>query len=324
MTDLHFSLLKGTPWSGAAPVSMAGDASSRSYYRLAGGEKPAVLMIDPDPDTVEKFLKIAKLLKKREFSAPEIYHVDVESGVVILEDLGDGLLASLIDKDPNCEKDLYQLAVDFLIRQKGLEKPIGLPFFSQSYVLDQNAAFLDFYVPEILGAPLADNARYFFHQIWVELLKQIDVEQEVFLHRDFHAQNLLYLPDRSGLHRLGLLDFQDAMTGPAAYDLASLLQDVRRQVDPDIAQKMIEYYISETNVDEKAFKRDFAILGAHRCLRILGVFTRLSKLEGKNQYIALLPRVIGHLNDNLAHPDLLALKHWIKVTLGTHQAEVRL
>jgi aminoglycoside/choline kinase family phosphotransferase len=324
MADLDLSILDKTQWRNAGRVPLAGDASSRRYVRLTQEESSAILMLDPAPANVRQFLKVGQILKEYGFSAPDILEDAADRGMLILEDFGDDIFAKIIEQNPSREGELYKLAVDFLIDLTKREKPYDLPYFSQSYVLDQNAAFLDFYVPDILGHPLADNARFFFHQIWRELLKLIEDDPEVFLYRDFHAENLVLLDSREGLAQLGLLDFQDAMCGPAAYDLASLLQDVRRQITPAVAQSMTSYYASETNINETALKQRIAILGAHRCLRILGVFTRLAKEQGKSRYIALLPRVIGHLNDNLAHPDLLALKHWIKVTLGAHQGDVQL
>ena len=324
MTDLAVSFLNQTPWAHAARVPLAGDASSRLYERLELGDKTAILMIDPELGNLRKFEEITAVLQGWNYSAPKILHEDPDKGLLILEDLGNGLFARLIEADPQREEELYKLAVDFLIDLTKKDKPIGLPYFSQSYVLDQNAMFLDWYVPDFLTKPLEDNARFFFHQIWRQLLDSLEESQEVFLYRDFHAENLLFLPDRTGFQKLGLLDYQDAMTGPPAYDLASLLQDVRRAVSPLVAQQMIEYYVSETGVDDKNFRRNLAILGAHRCLRILGIFTKLAKEQGKTRYTAFLPRVIGHLNENLAHPDLVALKHWIKVTIGVRNQEVLL
>lgn len=316
--------LKDTGWSGATRKKLAGDASTRSYERVSRGEDRAMLMIDPDASSIETFLNVTDILHDFSYSAPRILEKDAANGLLLLEDLGDDLFAHLLRENPSREEELYRFAVDFLIDLTRQEKPIGLPYFSHSYVLDQNTMFLDWYVPEILGEPLSNNARFFFQQIWQELLEYVEESPEVFLHRDFHAENLIYLPERKGLSRLGLLDYQDAMTGPAAYDLASLLQDARRFVSPQMASNLIDYYVSETKCDEKAFRRSFAVLGAHRCLRIMGIFTRLAKQQNKNQYTKFMPRVMGYLNVNLAHPDLVALRHWIKVTMGSSAIEVRL
>lgn len=324
MTDFAVSFLNQTPWAHAARTPLEGDASSRQYERLEMGDNSAIMMSDPDSENVQKFKTITTLLQDWNYSAPKILHEDPDKGLLILEDLGNDLIARLIETNPDREEELYKLSVDFLIDLANQDKPLGLPYFSQSYVLDQNALFLDWYVPDLLGNPLADNARIFFHQIWRQLLSSLEEDQEVFLYRDFHAENLLFLPNRNGQQKLGLLDYQDAMTGPPAYDLASLLQDVRRVVSPLVAQQMIDHYISETGVDDKNFRRNLAILGAHRCLRILGIFTKLAKEQRKTRYTAFLPRVIGHLNENLAHPDLVALKHWIKVTIGVRNQEVML
>ena len=316
--------LKDAGWFGATRQKLAGDASTRSYERVTREGEGAILMIDPDASSIEAFLKVTEILHDFSYSAPRVFEFDAANGLLLLEDLGDDLFARLLRENPDREEELYRLAVDFLIDLTRQEKPMGLPYFSQSYVLDQNAMFLDWYVPDILGTPLPNNARFFFQQIWRSLLEFVEESPEVFLHRDFHAENLIYLPERKGLSQLGLLDYQDAMTGPAAYDLASLLQDARRFVSPQLASNLIDYYISETKCDEKAFRRSFAVLGAHRCLRIMGIFTRLAKQQNKNQYTKFMPRMMGHLNVNLAHPDLVALRHWIKVTLGSSAIEVRL
>ncbi len=176
--------------------------------------------------------------------------------------------------------------------------------------------FLDWYVPFQTGKVLDNKARIFFQQIWRDLLTNLEDQPEVFLHRDFHAENLFRLKGREGLKALGLIDFQDAMTGPPAYDLVSLLQDARRDVSPDVANTLLKDYIQKMGEPEQDFRRIYAILGAHRAMRILGIFTRLKEQDGKTRYDAFRPRVIAHLNTNLAHPDLIALKHWVKVTLG--------
>ena len=130
------------------------------------------------------------------------------------------------------------------------------------------------------------------------------------------SENLLLLPDRDGLKALGLLDFQDALRGPAAYDLVSLLQDARRDPDAYMAEDMIYHYLDETGVDEEEFRRSYAILGAHRALRIMGIFTRLAKEQGKTKYLDLIPRMQGYLAQDLGHPALAALRNWLDLTIG--------
>jgi N-acetylmuramate 1-kinase len=286
---------------------LAGDASSRRYERLTCQTKTLILMDAPPPETISQFVKVAKILSTEGYSVPEIYASDAENGFLLLEDLGDDLFARLIERGED-EEALYKLAVDFLLALIQMPTPVGLPKFSDDYVLDQNQMFLDWYVPDKTGCAITENIRSEYDEIWRPLLKKIRTGSEIIILRDFHTENLLVLKERKGLQSLGLLDFQDALVGPAAYDLVSLLQDARREVTPALASKMISYYMGETGVDEAGFRLSYAILGAHRALRILGIFTRLAKKDGKQSYLKLMPRMLHHLQANLAHPDLRDLK----------------
>ncbi|MBL4740475.1 MAG: phosphotransferase [Sneathiella sp.] len=307
--------LASVGWQAATRNRLAGDASSRRYERLDQKDQTAILMIDPSIPTVEKFLVVTDLLKKRGYSPPDILAQDPENGLLLLEDFGQRLFVDLIGVEVT-EEDLYSLAVDFLIDLRKQSIPIGLPVFSQSYVLDQNSMFLDWFIPEKTGQQSQTDARLFYQRIWKELLGFLENEQEVMLLRDFHAENILQLEGRLGVKALGLLDYQDAMTGPAAYDMVSLLQDARRDVPAALEAKMITRYVSQAGLDEKAFRRGYHILGAHRALRIMGIFTRLAKRDGKTKYLAFMPRMEAYLRRNLAFPDLIALKHWVGITLG--------
>ncbi len=307
--------LKRAGWADGKRTSLAGDASSRSYERLEKEGKTALLMKDPSAETVERFLKVTRILQKDSYSAPEILAEDPGQGLALLEDFGDHLFFRLIE-DGADETALYRLAVDFLIDLTRRHLPDGLPYFSESYVLDQNVLFLDWYIPSVTGKPVTREARLFYQQVWRELLKSQGSMEEVLLMRDFHAENIFHLEGRTGLQALGLIDYQDAMIGPAAYDLVSLLQDARRDVPRALEEEMIGHYVTETGVPESRFRESYAILGAHRALRIMGIFTRLSEQDGKNKYLAFMPRMKRHLKRNLAHPALVALEHWLSITVG--------
>ena len=315
MTDLKADFLKQTGWDETVKKELAGDASSRRYTRLFRVDKAAILMEDPDGTALQSYLNITEYLNEQGYSVPTVLEKDQDGGFLILEDFGDDLFARLLETGGD-EAALYNLALDFLISLRGAELPKGVKFFNSNYVLDQNAMFLDWYVPFRTGKVLEDKARIFFQQIWRDLLSHLEDQPEVFLHRDFHAENLFHLSGRDGVKALGLIDFQDAMTGPPAYDLVSLLQDARRDVSPEVASTVLRTYMQKMAEPEQEFRRLYAILGAHRAMRILGIFTRLKEQDGKMRYDAFRPRVIAHLNANLAHPDLIALKHWVKVTLG--------
>ncbi len=309
------AFLKRNGLEGAPRHPLAGDASSRRYERIEAGENPLILMDAPPPEDVARFTAIAKALTERGYSAPEIQAEDIAEGFLLLEDLGDDLFARLF-KAGRAEKPLYRLAVDFLVDLARSPPPAFLPEFSDDYVRAQNEMFLDFYVPEKLDGPLSDEPREFYREIWENMLPRMRVEPDVMLLRDFHSENLLYLKERDGLKSLGLLDFQDALKGPAAYDLVSLLQDARRDVDETLAAEMIYHYLDETGMEEAAFLESYAILGAHRALRIMGIFCRLAKVEGKRRYLDMIPRMQQHLAGNLAHPGLAALRNWLQLTIG--------
>lgn len=309
------SFLGVAGWNKAAAKDLAGDASTRRYRRLSKNGKSGILMIDPSVQTVTQFLKVTEILRKEGYSAPEILAQDLQKGLLLLEDFGDRLFVTLIEAGENEEK-LYTLAVDFLLDLRTKKIPEGLPYFSSSYVLDQNTMFLDWFVPHESGKSVSEEGQRFYQQIWSHLLKSLDRKDEAMLLRDFHAENILFLEGRIGLKSLGLLDYQDAMTGPAAYDLVSLLQDARRTVPLSLEEKMLDYYILKSGVEGKWFREVYAILGAHRALRILGIFTRLLNQDGKGRYQQFVPRVKAHLKRNLEHPSLLALQHWLNITLG--------
>lgn len=292
-------------------IKLAGDASTRRYERLTDRSKTFILMDAPPPETVTQFVKVAKLLGNQGFSAPNLHAIDVENGFLLLEDLGDDLFAQLIEAGEN-EEGLYKLAVDFLLTLARRPAPTELPKFTDDYIFDQNQMFLDWYVPTQIDRPMTESTRSEYGEIWRRLIRKIRVGSEVVILRDFHAENLLFLKNRKGVKALGLLDFQDALVGPSAYDLVSLLQDARRDVTPTVASKMIAYYLDETGVDEVSFRTSYAILGAHRALRILGIFTRLAKQDGKRRYLKLVPKMQHHLQINLAHPELQKLKVFLE------------
>ena len=301
--------------TGAVREPLAGDASSRRYERIRTFDKNMVLMDAPPPEEVNHFVAVAGALKEKGYSAPEIYGGDIGQGFLLLEDLGDDLFARMIEAGAP-EEPLYRLAVDFLIDLAKTQPPSFLPEFSDDYVIAQNEMFLDFYVADKLGRPLEDAPREFYRDIWRNLLPRMRVGPDVTLLRDFHSENLIYLKNRPGVKAVGLLDFQDALKGPAAYDLVSLLQDARRDVDEAMAEEMVYHYLDETGVEEEEFRESFAILGALRALRILGIFVRLAKVEGKVRYLEMIPRMQRHLMGNLAHPGLAALRNWLSLTLG--------
>ena len=299
---LKEAFLRHCGWEAAHIAPLAGDASDRSYDRLALGEGTAVLMNAPPGkgDDPGDFLRIARHLRRIGLSAPEILAQDLAAGFLLLEDLGDGLLGRCIAADPALEPLLYTTATDVLLHLQAQPAPPGLPDLTAADWAEAAMPALEWYRFAATGerpdpAPL--------RKALTDLLLTLADAPRVLILRDYHAENLLFLPHRSGLAQIGLLDFQLAQMGQPGYDLVSLLQDARREVPEAVAAAMIARFARATP-DDAAFRRSCAVLGVQRALRILGVFARLCLVGGKPGYLALMPRVWQHLQRNLATPGL--------------------
>jgi N-acetylmuramate 1-kinase len=299
--------LEGNGFGGAIRTALAGDASARRYERLSGGPRPAILMHCPPQIRVEPFLSVADWLHRWRLSAPEVLAADVESGQVLLEDLGDDLFSRVLAQGGN-ERRLYEAAVDLLVELQRHMPPDSLPDYDDAWLLREASLLTEWYAPQ---APVDD-----YRAIWEELLPHARVGADGFVYVDYHADNLLWLPGRKGHARIGLLDFQDARLGPPAYDLVSLLEDARRDVPPELAIAMVDRYLAaRPDLDPQAFRAAYALLGAQRNAKILGLFSRLARRDGKPAYLALLPRVAGHLKRDLEHPLLAPLRAWCDLHL---------
>jgi hypothetical protein len=240
-------------------------------------------------------------------SAPHVFAADAESGQVLLEDLGDDLFSRVLAQGGD-ERALYEAAVDLLVFLQGCPPPDGLPAYDDAWLLREASLLPEWYAP---GTPDDD-----YRAIWQDLLPQARVGGDGFVYVDYHADNLLWLPGRGGHARIGLLDFQDARLGPPAYDLVSLLEDARREVPAGLAAAMVDRYLAaRQDLDSQAFRAAYALLGAQRNAKILGLFSRLARRDGKPAYLALLPRVAGHLQRDLEHPLLAPLRAWCDLHL---------
>ena len=299
-------------WSDAAHAPLAGDASARRYARLSQGDGTAVLMDDPPPGhAVAAFVRIARLLQGMGCSAPDVLAADEVQGFALLEDLGDGSFSALLagPAAPSLERTLYEAATDFLIDLQRQTVPFGLRFYDADWMLDDARLFLE----SIDGGTANTSLAAEFEVAWREPLEEAAAGPQVLCLRDFHAGNLMWLPARDGLGRVGLLDFQDARSGPTAYDLVSLLQDARRDLGAGLEAAMMSRYLNASpGLDEAAFRAAYAVLGAQRAVRIVGVFHRLARRDGKPAYLAHLPRVWAHLDRNLAHPALAPVRAWFE------------
>ncbi|GGM08148.1 aminoglycoside phosphotransferase [Pseudooceanicola nanhaiensis] len=305
------------------PVS--GDASNRRYERLGTGAGSVILM-DAPPDKgedVRPFIRIAAHLRTAGLAAPEIRAADEEQGFLLLEDLGDDLFARVLAPLSGAaleeaEMRLYSGAIDVLAALHKVPLPEGVAPYDAAVMTDMAALAFDWYLAGTDGTD--PDARAAFHAAMRAELDTLDAPSVLIL-RDYHAENLLWMPGRTGLARIGLLDFQDAMAGHPAYDLVSLLQDARRDVSPGLETQMIARYCAATGTEAEAFTRAYHLLGLQRNLRITGVFARLCLRDGKRHYPDLIPRVWGHVLKDLARPELAHLAPLVTGVLPEPTAE---
>jgi len=295
-------------WGGAEVAPLAGDASNRRYLRLRrdGGGR-AVLMDSPPArgEDPRPFLTVTQILRGRGFSAPEVFAADPEAGFLLLEDLGDALFARVAEAEPAREAELYAAAADLLAElQAEPADALPLPPYDAATLLREAALVWEWYWPGARGAPVSETAVAAVRGALETALGPLSGARSALALRDYHAENLVWLPERRGTARVGLLDHQDALRGHGAYDLVSLLEDARRDVSGDAAAGAEARFLAASGADPEAHAAARAALGAQRNLKILGIFARLARRDGKPGYLALLPRVWGHLRRDLGHPAL--------------------
>jgi aminoglycoside/choline kinase family phosphotransferase len=269
---------------------------------------------------------MAHALRGRGFSAPAIFAADREAGLLVIEDLGEELFVA---GDPSAPIEVrYETATDLLAELHG-DAPPGfvpvepgvdyqLPNYDMEAFLIEAELLLDWYLPK-LGVKINDIKRNAFRSHWQELLLPLTGGAQTWVLRDFHSPNLLWLPEREGVARVGLLDFQDAVMGPGAYDLASLLQDARVDMPEAMEIALLSRYVRarmrKGPFEPSDFARAYATLAAQRASKILGIFARLERRDHKPQYLRHMPRVWRYLQRSLAHPGLASLAAWYRTNV---------
>ena len=298
-------------WGEARRGPLAGDASFRRYERLEGPHGRAVLMDAPPPrEDVRPFIDVAGHLASIGLSAPAVLARDTDAGLLLLEDLGDSVYTRVLEDGAN-ERALYIAAVDALVVLQRAPVPDGLPPYDDELFLFEVSLLADWFMP-LAGLELPGRARCDLLAIWRDLLAHARMAPDCTVLRDYHADNLLWLPDRDGVARVGQLDFQDAVVGPPAYDLVSLLEDARRDVAPGTVRAAVDRYLDGSpRLDRDDFRTACAVLGAQRNLKIVGIFCRLLSRDGKPRYQDYLPRVWGHVASDLRHRSLAPLEAWL-------------
>ncbi|HEY1125071.1 MAG TPA: phosphotransferase [Sphingobium sp.] len=302
-------------WAGAQILPLAGDASFRRYFRVVDGDRRAVLMDAPPPhEDPRPFISVAEWLCGHGFAAPAILARDLDQGLLLLEDFGDARLREHLDDAPQDEAMLYARAVDLLADLHVLPAQQDLAPYDRG-VYQREAGLLTEWFAPAAGLDLNADAYVAAWDAVLPIAEQ-DAAPVVSVLRDYHAENIMLLPEPGRSHGLGLLDFQDALAGHPAYDLVSLLQDARRDVSPATERAMLDRYMAAAPVSAD-FEAAYAVLGAQRNAKIIGIFTRLWKRDGKPRYLAYLPRMWGLLERDLAHPALAPVADWFAANVPT-------
>jgi len=298
-------------WGEGDVLPLAGDASFRRYFRVADHGRSAILMDAPPPhEDPRPFIQVAQWLVARGFPAPVIFGTDLEQGLVLIEDFGDARMRETVDAAPESLLRMYEAAVDILIRLRGEPAGPWRPYDRKE--LQREADLLtEWYCPAI-GVTVDTDG---YAKAWGEVFDHALAAEPVTVLRDYHAENLMLI---GGTEALGLLDFQDALAGHPAYDLVSLLQDARRDVEPEIEAAMLDRYRRVTGADDD-FDAAYHVLGAQRNAKIVGIFTRLWRRDGKPRYPAMCPRVWRYLNRDLDHPALAPVKSWFDANIPADQ-----
>jgi N-acetylmuramate 1-kinase len=323
---------------------LQGDASVRRYARIVCPHRSAILMDwAPQPDGpairnglpysriahlaegVRPFVAIAEALRAAGLTVPEIFAQDLDHGFLVLEDLGARVFAAEVATDAGLQEELWRTAIDALVALAAHTPPeaIELGDGSAHRLADYDhdalgievELLLDWLWPALHASEAPQDVRDEFVAHWTAIFDRLAAMPRAWVLRDFHSPNLLWLPKNTGIARVGVIDFQDAVRGPAAYDVVALLQDARTDVPPELEAQLLEHYCAAvsgigTGFDGDAFTFAYAALGAQRNTKILGIFARLAKRDGKPQYLAHLPRIWRYLERNLDHPQLAGLKRW--------------
>jgi aminoglycoside/choline kinase family phosphotransferase len=312
-------------WADAEIAPLAGDASNRKYERVrrpADGARAVLMDAPPDAgEALTPFLSVGAHLAERGYAPPRTFFADTETGFALIEDLGDDLYARVCDARPGMEAKIYAAAVDLLadiarapppkvLRWEDAETP--LPPYDAAVLQREAALAVEWWAPAA-SDDWPEAAASEFGELIAAATADVAAARSVIVLRDYHAENLLWLPERAGHARVGLLDYQDALAGHPAYDLVSLLEDARRDTSDELREAMIDRYLGAAEIeDARRFASDYATLGAQRNLKIIGIFARLWLRDGKPGYLDMIPRIWTHLLRDLSHPHLRDLRAFVE------------
>ena len=296
-------------------IPIKNDASFRKYYRI---KNKKLIVMDAPPDkgeSIEQFRAIADIIHTFNLSAPQIVSFDTKQGFMLLEDFGQTSFSNILNKDN--ESELYKKAVEVLIeinrQSKSKEKELSkLKSYSIDFLVNESLLFIDWYLEKRKGELVSNDQKKEFIQILSDFYNNIKPQSSTLVLRDYHVDNLFYLNNQKSLRQVGLIDFQDAVIGSPLYDLASLLEDVRRPLKSNLKKKLLEFYIKTINTNFQDAEREMRFFSIQRNLKILGIFSRLSIRDKKDSYLKYLPNTVKLIRKNLKDPFFINLVNWLK------------
>ena len=286
------------------------DASKRRYYRFTNNNKEFLLMDSSlEKESLENFIEISKWLKSKHLSSPEIFIKEEKLGLLVIEDFGNNKYSILCKKEKKKKKFYYRQAIKLLTLLSEKKKPSFMKDYNYRILKDE----LDLYINWELNIKKNNKALKDWDRIWNSLLKGISYKKTCVVLRDFHVDNIFYLKERNKLEKIGLIDFQDSLIGHPAYDLVSLLQDVRVFLSIEEQDNFYNYYSKHVKIKQDGFKYAYLVLGTQRLFKIIGIFKKLAIKQGKTNYLRYLPRTKKLIKYNLRSPIFYELKMWLKI-----------
>ncbi|WP_421780509.1 aminoglycoside phosphotransferase family protein [Kiloniella litopenaei] len=326
----RIAFIKNAGWEGAAVEALPVDASARCYFRLIKGSETRIVMDAPPgiAEPVAVFAQVGRHLLSCGVSTPVIHHEDIENGFLLLEDFGDNTYAKLLKAGWDEEK-LYKLAVDVLVTMHSSQKlaQIDMPPYDLAFLIKEALIMADWYIPSVKGEALSAEARHDYVSAWCQVFKSLPLLPITLVLRDFHIDNLMILDGREGVASCGLLDFQTAVLGAAPYDLMSLVEDARRDIDDGLRTRMINRYLKAMEIDRdsdegRAFMSWYYVLSAQRHAKVLGLFTRLYARDQKDAYLKHVQRVSSLMSISLQNDILKPVKNWFDTYFPDYVVEL--
>ena len=297
-------------------IPIKNDASFRKYFRV---DKKILMDADPNlGEGVSSFININHLLTDFRLNVPEIYSLDKENGFLLLEDLGENIFSQILNSEN--EEQLYKQAIEVLaeIYKKNLEEFSNFSFlekYSIEKLQDESQLFLEWYLKKYLDIDITDTDIQDFKEIISKIFNALNTNFEKLVLRDYHVDNLILQNSKSGLKKVGILDFQDAVIGSSSYDLISIVEDVRRPISNDLKNKLIKYFIELTGYEVNQLEKELAFYSVQRNLKILGIFSRLNLRDNKPRYMLYNDNAWKYIESNLDNPTMINLKIWLRKIL---------